>query len=392
LPDNPVFREQKESLELEEGFPLRIGINALFMIPGGVGGSEIYMRCLVKALAAADTHNHYFLFRNAETGPDFIPAGENFFDCPQRVHATSRPARIAFEQTQLLLQIKQLKLDLIFNGGFTAPILCTIPMITVFYDLQYKVHPQYARWFDRPFWDLILPASARRSERLVTLSASAKADIERFYPWATGHIDVIPPGVEPEFRNIAIRRDASHAETKIILTVSTLHPHKNLDNLMRAFMCFSERNGGYRLIVCGLKGFETERLLKLRKELGLENQVEFTGWISRDELHGHFENADAFIYPSRFEGFGIPVLEALTAGVPLACSDIAPLREIAGACASYFDPDDVDAMAAALEKITCNGRSRSLTREGQVLATHFSWSDSARRLRSIFESAAIRHS
>jgi glycosyltransferase involved in cell wall biosynthesis len=265
-------------------------------------------------------------------------------------------------------------------------------LVSVFYDLQYKSHPEYARWFDRPFWDVLLPASARRSKRIVTLSDAAKADIEHFYPWATGHIDVIPHGIEKEFQEIAARRLSSSLRSNTILTVSTLHPHKNLGTLMRAFLRFSAPRPEYRLVVCGLKGFETERLLRLRTELSLEDRVDFTGWIPRADLYAHFETADAFVYPSRFEGFGIPVLEALTAGIPLACSDIAPLREIADESARYFDPGDESAIVAALEDVTQDDALRErMTRSGRSRAAHFSWKVSAQNLVAIFERVAGTH-
>src|SRR5216683_6521788 len=146
----------------------RIGINALYLIPGKVGGTEIYLRCLLDALAEIDARNQYFVFTNRESGPDavpdMLPARTNFHQVPQAVNAESRPARILWEQTALPLAAARLRLDVLLNPGFTAPIFCGCPMVTIFHDLQHKRHPENFRWFDLPFWRFFLYASAHRSK------------------------------------------------------------------------------------------------------------------------------------------------------------------------------------------------------------------------------------
>src|SRR5262249_59777417 len=127
---------------------MRIGINALYLIPGGVGGTEIYLRSLLPALADLDARNEYFVFTNQETGPDLVPKRANFTHVPQQVRARSRPARILWEQVALPFSASRLRLDAILNPGFTAPLLSGCPQVTVFHDLQHKRHPEYFRWFD----------------------------------------------------------------------------------------------------------------------------------------------------------------------------------------------------------------------------------------------------
>src|SRR5258707_699613 len=183
---------------------MRIGVNALYLIPGGVGGTEIYLRFLLGALAEIDSKNQYFIFTNRETGASLVPPQANFTHVPQALRAANRPARL-----------------------------------------------------------------------------------------------------QPE---------------TFLLAVSTLHPHKNLDGLLRAFALFRECHPEYRLVVSGIHGFFSPQLHALREKLNLEDSVEFPGWIPREDLYDLFRRAAAFLYPSLFEGFGLPVLEALAAGVPTACS------------------------------------------------------------------------
>ena len=162
--------------------------------------------------------------------------------------------------------------------------------------------------------------------------------------------------------------------------MSTLHPHKNLDGLLRAFAAFHRERPEFRLVVCGIHGFFTGPLHDLRKSLGLEDAVDFPGWIPRDDLHDLYARAWAFIYPSLFEGFGIPVLEAMAAGVPMACSDIEPIASNAGDAALLFDPRDGAAMEAALRRIVDDAGLRArLAEDGPRRAAQFSWRGTAEK-------------
>ena len=331
----------------------RIGVNALYLIPGGVGGTEIYLRELLAALARIDTTRDYFVFTNLETGADLVPRQSNFHWKPQAVHARFRPARILWEQTVLPLEASRYRLDVMFNPGFTAPIFALCPSVTVFHDLQHRRHPEHFRWFDLPFWRLLLWASARRSRKLIAVSEATRVDLQRFYKFTPGKIVVIPHGVDPAFfaldRSVDPNGIDSNVSGDYVLCVSTLHPHKNLDRLIRAY---ASRKRDFKLMLTGLRGFHTQSIESLITTLGVADLVHLTGWIAREELLRVYARARAFIYPSTFEGFGMPVLEAMAAGIPVACSDIPPLREVASTAALYFDPLDENAIAGALEQIT----------------------------------------
>ena len=354
--------------------PLRIGVNALYLIPGGVGGTEIYLRGLLAGLAGIDATNEYFIFTNRETGPDLVPRQPNFHHLPQPVRAVSRPARVLWEQAALPLAAVRHSLDVMLNPGFTAPLLCPCPQVTVFHDLQHKRHPEHFRWFDLPFWELFLFWSAHVSRLLVAVSAATADDLRKYYRLPESKVRVTLSGVDPVFFDIARRR---HPEP-FLLTVSTLHPHKNLDGLLRAFAGFRRTHPEFRLVVCGLRGFSTGRLHDLRDSLGLRDAVEFPGWIPREDLHELFARAWAFLYPSRFEGFGLPLLEALAAGIPTACSGIEPLSSIAGGAALEFDPLDTAAIAEAMRRLADDGALRERLREaGPRRAAQFSWRTTA---------------
>jgi glycosyltransferase involved in cell wall biosynthesis len=350
--------------------PLRIGVNALYLIPGHVGGTEIYLRNLLRALAEHDRTNDYFVFTNFETR-DLNVIGERMHVRPQDLRATNRPMRLIWEQTQLPMAAHSLRLDCMLNAGFTAPIITACPNVTVFHDLQHKRHPEHFRWFDLPAWEFFLWAAARRSRVLIADSEATRNDIVRFYSVGQERIHIVHLGVEEEFFRIAEQRSTPEP---FLLCASTLHPHKNLDRLIRAFDQFRRVRPEFKLVITGVRGFAAGPIQTLITELGGADSVELKGWIPRAELYDLFRRAHAFVYPSTFEGFGLPVIEAMAAGVPLACSDIEPLRTLTADAALRFDPANTDALLRAMEQVAADsGLRASLSRAGRARAKQFTW-------------------
>jgi len=370
---------------------MRIGVNALYLIPGGVGGTEIYLRSLLGALAKIDTSNEYLVFTNIETGVDLIPTQANFAVVDQRVRARLRPARILWEQMVLPVSAARRRVEVLFNPGFTSPILASCPTVTVFHDLQHKRYPEHFRWFDLPFWRLLLYGSVRRSSLLIADSESTRADLLRFYRVDDSKVRLAPLGVDPEFFEIGRRRHRDRQGAPYLLCVSTLHPHKNLDRLLRAFADFHAVRPHFRLVIAGLRGFYARDLEQLRNSLHLKDAVSFTGWIPRQQLYKLFADATAFLYPSTFEGFGMPLLEALAAGLPTACSNIEPLARNAVDAALKFDPNNTSAIYDAMLRITEDAPLIDrLRQEGPIRAAEFSWEATARATLEALAAAAER--
>jgi glycosyltransferase involved in cell wall biosynthesis len=355
--------------------PLRIGVNALYLIPGGVGGTEIYLRSLLAALAEIDKENKYIVLTNRETSGDLVPAAANFQWLPQSIDASNRPARLIWEQTALPVTAVRCRLDVLFNPGFTAPVICPCSQVTVFHDLQHKRHPEHFRRLDLPFWRFFLYWSAVLSDRLIAVSESTRKDLLELYPLEPRRVHVVAHGVDQHFFEIGTRRRPE----PLILCVSTLHPHKNLHRLIRAFGAFRKERPEYRLVIAGLRGFFARQLEEIAGE-----GVELTGWIPRDDLYSLFERASAFVYPSTFEGFGMPVLEAMAAGLPLACSAIEPVQTVAGGAACLFDPSSDDALLSALGRVTAQTGNPA----GIARARQFSWQASAQATLAVLRAAA----
>lgn len=367
---------------------MRIGVNALYLIPGGVGGTEIYLRNLLAACAETGREHEWLVFVNRETGADLAPRAANFTTIATHVRAANRPARILYEQTALPREAARRGVEVLFNPGFTMPLFCPCPSVTVFHDLQHKRHPEHFRWFDLPFWRLLLYGSARRATRLIAVSQATRADLGRYFGVPEDRVTVVPHGVEEAFFR-AGRDRAPDAGSPYLLSVSTLHPHKNIERLVRVFARFRAAQPRYRLVLAGMHGFQTQAVRAEIDRLDLAAHVEMPGWLPREDLIGLYRRAWAFVYPSTFEGFGMPVLEALAAGLPVACSRIPPLEETAGGAALLFDPLSDEELLAALVRISEDAPwRRDAAVRGPARAAQYRWQDAARATIHVLEQAS----
>lgn len=352
---------------------MRIGVNSLYLIPGGVGGTEIYLRSLLGALAAIDETNRYFVFVNRETDRSLAPDAGNFHVLRQPVPGRIRAARLVWEQTALPLLALRHRIDVMFNPGFTAPIFSVPPNVTMFHDLQHKRHPEHFRWFDLPAWRLMLWASAHASRILLAPSEATRQDLIHFYRLAPERVTTIPHGVDERFFALGRERQAA-AVQPVLLCVSTLHPHKNIERLVRVFAGFRARHPEYRLVLAGMRGFHAGPVEALVDELELRDAVRITGWIEREQLYDLYRQARGFIYPSTFEGFGMPVVEALAAAIPTACSAVEPMLGIAADAAVTFPPHDENAMLAAMERLL---ELPPVDKRSPARASRFRWRQAA---------------
>ena len=238
----------------------------------------------------------------------------------------------------------------------------------------------------------LVPLAARRSHRVVVPSASTRDDLVRLLKIPCGKIDVVPEGVgaaavaEPVPEG-EIRARYDLGERPILLTTSAKRPHKNLVRLLEA-LALVPRDRRPALV---LPGYRTPHEDELRREvarLGLYLDVRFVGWIPNDELEGLYAAAACFVFPSLYEGFGLPVLEAMARGVPVACSDRGSLADVAGDAARFFDPERPASIAAAVEAVLSDrGEADRLRLAGLERAARFSWAAAARGTIAAYERA-----
>ena len=370
----------------------RIGLNLLYLVPRQVGGTEIYARRLIAALGRRHPDTELVVFcgqEAAEVLPDpEWPASVRVRRLP--VRCTSKPLRIAAELAQLPAAAAAARVDVLHSLGTTTPFVSHCPRVVTVHDLIYEVFPDTfptaARWGLKA----IVPLGARRADRVITDSRATREQLLERLKLDPARVDAVHlglgmreapvPAAEPE-----LRRRFELGERPVVLTVAAALAHKNLDRLLEAM---TRVHGEAALVMVGHAGRDAERLQAKAAARGFGDRFRATGWVEDAELEGLYRLASAFVYPSLHEGFGMPVLEAMHRGVPVACSDATSLPEVAGDAALLFDPLSVDAIAAAISRLLEEpGLAARLAQAGRARAATFTWEATADATWAVYERA-----
>lgn len=279
------------------------------------------------------------------------------------------------------------------------PQLTRARSVFTLHDTAYLLFPKYHLLQNRLYLTLMMPRFLARADAVIAVSENTQRDALRFYRLDPAKVHVIPEGVEPRFQPeanpqslIEIKKRYRLPE-RFILCVSTIEPRKNLPLLLEAYAALRPRCPEVGLVLAGGKGWLYESFFERLRSLGLENHVTLTGYVPEADLPGLINCAEVFAYPSKFEGFGLPPLEAMACGVPVVCSNASSLPEVVGDAGLLLPPDDVRGWAEALTRLLtdralhADRRARGLARAGQ-----FSWETAARQTLEVYEKVLSRQS
>lgn len=370
---------------------MRIGINLLYLVPGEVGGSEIYARELVPALASERPADQFIVYcareaaasLRAENWPENIQVRE------QKLNARSKPARVGFELLRLPGIARRDHLDLLHSLGQTTPLWGCGKRVLSVLDLIFHHYPETFPVAARRGLELLVPLGARRANRITTISQATKDDLVSTYGIDAAKVDPVLLGAGFSEATDAtsreqLKRQLNLPEGDFALCVASGHAHKNIPRLLDVFAGLSDR----KLVLVGHAGLDQDRLIAQAEQLGIKERVLFTGWIETSLLEGLYREATMFVYPTLLEGFGLPVLEAMHRGVPVACSNTSSLPEVAGNAALTFDPQDSAAIASAVERLFTDPTERArLIEAGEIQAAKFTWQACAQGTSAVYERA-----
>jgi glycosyltransferase involved in cell wall biosynthesis len=364
--------------------PTHVGLNLIFLVPGETGGMEVAARETIPALLAqAPPGMRFTAFVNREAAAAGGPWGELLPAVTVPVRARDRVQWVAGEQALLPIAAARARVDLVHSMASTAPLWGRFRRVATVHDLIYARFPEAHAGLRDKGMRVLVPGAVRRSHRVIADSQSTREDLIELLGVSTERVDVVPLGLGTVCRSTPLperdlRARLELGERSVVLSLSAKRPHKNLLALIGALARIEPADRP----VLVLPGYPTTHELELRARadaLGIEEDVRFPAWVSSEELEGLWSIARAFVFPSLYEGFGLPVLEAMARGVPVACSNASSLPEVAGDAALLFDPHDEAAIASAISRLLGDESLRArLQALGSAQAQRFTWERTAR--------------
>ncbi|NOZ48658.1 MAG: glycosyltransferase family 4 protein [Chloroflexi bacterium] len=312
----------------------------------------------------------------------------------RRLPLSERALTIAWHRLRLPLPVDWFSgpVDVFHAPNFLLPPLRRGKRILTIHDLAFFVTPQYAYPPLQRFLARTVPRSIAAADHVLADSQASKDDAMRLFGLRSQQITVVGAGVEARFRPLepeqcAAVRQKFGLDWPFVLSLSTLEPRKNFDGLIRAFAHARQRAGfPHHLVIGGSKGWMVEPIFAEVQRQGVADVVHFLGFVPDEDLPALYNLADLFAFPSHYEGFGIPVLEAMACGTAVLCSDTSSLPEIAGDAAFLVPTDDAPALAAGLSLLLTDDRARAeLARRGPAQARRFSWQAAATQLYDVYE-------
>jgi glycosyltransferase involved in cell wall biosynthesis len=366
-------------------------LNALFLDPSVSGGPETYMRALVPALARERPAARLTVVTTKSGAAALQRDGwsEWALVCALPCEDGQKVRRTWAEQVLLPRLARRLRPDVLHSLGNLAPLRPGVPAAITLHDVTFVLRRTFTRTTTVGMREIMLRA-ARRADSLLSPSAASRDEICALFGLDPATVAVVqhgagrPPEVEP-VPEAELRERIGLGTGRLVLCVAAKRPHKNQGLLLRALEHLEEDTV---VVLAGHAEPYEDELRVQASDLGVLDRVRFLGYVPDAELEGLWRLADCAAFPTLGEGFGLPVIEAMARGVPVACSDLPVLREVGGDVAQYFTPDDPADAAAAIERARRDPRART---EGPTRAARFSWEESARLHWKAYERALAHH-
>ena len=372
---------------------MRIAIDA-HSVGSQLAGNETYAVNLIEALAAVDQSNQYTLYVTRQSAIDrFANRWPNF-----NVKRTVPHTPLVRIPVTLSAELRRNPVD-VLHVQYTAPPLAPCPVVVTIHDLSFEHLPETFNRRSRAQLRLTVRRTARKAAQILTLSEFSRRDIVDTYRIAPDRVSVTPAAAPSHFKPIEDEtelrkiREIYGIERDYILSVSSIQPRKNLIRLIEAYSCLRGlRPEGKlpQLILVGKRGWLDNETFRAAQRHSANNDIAFTGYVAEKDLPALYSGATCFVYPSFFEGFGLPVLEAMQCGAPVIAGNRTSIPEVVGKAGLLFDPFDTNSLVQALTRMLDDSEYRAALRiQGLERAGEFDWKQTARMTLQAYQKAVV---
>jgi len=366
---------------------MRVGLDG-WVLGSQIGGDETYLRNVIRGLAAVEPDDDYTLFVSTHLPSDAIPGAQDM----RRVWVQPRNPRIRLPLA-LPLALAQHRVE-VLHVQYAAP-LYPVPIVVAVHDIAYEHFPSFFPPSVVTGLRVLVPWTIRRAAFVLTLSEFSKQDIVRRYRVPPDKVVVTYLAADAMFRPLHDPTRLAEARIRygtgehFILSVGNLQPRKNLRALIDAYVRLRRADTTRaRLVIVGRRVWSHDDIFQAARESGYEDELVFTDYVPDDDLVALYNAAELFVYPSLFEGFGLPPLEAMACGTPVVTSNTSALPETVGDAALTVDPHNVEALAVAMARALDDADLRArLSGDGLRRAQSFSWERTARTISAVYHRA-----
>lgn len=371
---------------------MKIGINARYL-QKETSGIINYLLNLIINLKKIDRQNEYILFFGNDKPVPAEVLCDNFKSDIPSMPTNSQIMRVLWEHLYLPVAIKKLKIDVFHEPSFIAPVFKKCPTVITIYDLAFLYYPKCFTRRNVMYFKAMLAGSINRADAIIAISENTKKDIINHFKVHPDKIKVIYGGVDAFFRIVNNAEETSRVKRKFnitkeyILNVSLISPRKNLISLLKSFKKLREdKNIDCQLVIAGGKGWRYKDIFKMVRLLELDNNIIFTDYVSNEELLHLYNNAMLFAYPSLYEGFGLPILEAMACGCPVVSSSTSSIPEVCADAAMLVNPESIDDLTEAIYiMITEDSIKQVYKKKGLERIKYFLWEGTAQKTLSVYK-------
>lgn len=309
------------------------------------------------------------------------------------IFSKNRLLRVLWEQIILPIKAKRNNINLMHCPAHVIPLLSSsTKTILTIHDLAFKLFPETFKWQNRVYLNFIVPLSIKNADKIIAVSKNTKEDLIREYNVNKDKIKVIYNGLDDKYKIIDDKVKLDSVKTKYnlpndyILYLGNLEPRKNIVNLIKAYSLYKSKSNNIKLVIAGGKGWLYEDIFSLVKEKKLEKDVIFTGYVDEEDIVALYNAANLFVYPSLYEGFGLPPLESMACGTPVITSNVSSLPEVVGNAAITVDPYNIKELSEKINKILSNkDLQNKMIQRGIERAKQFTWDKTARETIKVYE-------